>query len=154
MTDNEKLLRAQKQFEIMVDATSGYSDSVDHEKMLVWMAYPAGQISVKMCLSVDVKRQLVRLDAFMPIEIPEEKMAEMACIACFQNTKSGHGCFDIYTNLKTIAYRMTNSFMDSTLYSEAFSYMWLHAAHVIEESFPRFNIFLADLVSLDELISR
>ena len=84
-------------------------------------------------IRVDADRMLVMLLSLVPFTIQEDKRLEVAIAVSAINNALVDGCFDYDITSGRMFFRMTNSFIESQLGEDLFSYMLFCSCQTIDE---------------------
>ena len=103
-------------------------------------------------ITVSAGRQMVLLLSQMPFVIAEDKRLELAIAVSIVNNRLVDGCFDYNVKTGYMVFRMTNSFLESTLGKEVFSYMLFCSCQTIDEYNDKFLMLAKEMLSLEQFI--
>ena len=103
-------------------------------------------------LIVHAERQLVTLLSPMPFPVPEERRRDMALAVTVANYGTVDGSFDFDLSTGEIRFRMTTSYIESSLSEAVFMYMTTCAAQVIDVYNDRFFMLSKGMLSVERFI--
>ncbi len=116
----------------MLDGQNWKYDKDDAE-----LKIECGAVGEDLPMPVTIKvrpdRQIVLLLSYLPIEVPDDKRLEVAAAISIVNYRLINGCFEFNISNGRLYFRMTNSFMDSTLSEETFRYMLFVSLQTIDD---------------------
>lgn len=110
-------------------------------------------LPMKITIEVDSDRQLVLLLSHLPLVIPEDKRLDVAIATSIVNDKLVDGSFDYNISDGHMFFRMTNSFIESEIGNELFTYMLMVSFYTIDEYNDRFLMLGKGMMSIEDFIS-
>lgn len=131
----------------------GWVYEKEEEKLLIRSGAKSNDLPIEFVVIVEPERQLVRFISMLPFFIPEEKRIEAAAAVCVANFDMADGCFVYDIGTGDIIFRMTSSFMDSTLGGDLFEYMIVVGCGIVDRYNDRFFALGEGLISLEDFIS-
>lgn len=155
MTDEKNTKQAQQTFSTlckMLD-THEIHYQKDLEELKTKCTIRGDDLPMDLNFRVDSGRMLVSLMSFMPVQIAEEKRAEMAVIICKINYLLVDGTFDYDLSDGTIIFRISSSFRGSLLGEELFEYMLYLSARTIDKYNDKFFMFSKGLMDMDQFFA-
>lgn len=154
MTDEMKLDRAKKVYDTLCEALEEHEWKYekDEDELVIKCGAQGEDLPMDINITVSAGRQMVLLLSHMPFVIAEDKRLELAVAVSIVNNRLVDGCFDY--NIKTgyMVFRMTNSFLESTLGKEVFSYMLFCSCQTIDEYNDKFLMLAKGMLSLEQFI--
>ena len=130
----------------------GWKYSPDRDALRIESGAQGEDLPINLIMSVDEKRQLVRLLSGMPFRVKEDKRLDMAVAVSVVNNRLVDGSFDFDVSTGILGFRMTCSYRESILGSDLFSYILFCSCKTIDDFNDKFMMINAGLVSLDQFI--
>ena len=90
-------------------------------------------LPMELNVKVDADRMLIMLLSHLPFKIGEDKRIDVAIAVSAINNAMVDGCFDYDVATGHMFFRMTNSFIESTISEEVISYMLFCSCQAIDE---------------------
>lgn len=125
----------------------------DEGKLSIKCGAQGDDLPMDITVEVDADRMLVMLISHMPFVIQEDKRIEAAVAVSAVNNALADGCFDYDVTSGDIFFRMTNSFIDSLLGEDVFSYMLFCSCKTIDEFNDKFLMLGKGLLSVEQFLS-
>jgi len=154
MADTNDLKRAQKVFETLCKTMD--SQDWNYEKNEQELSIESGaqgeDLPIEFSVNVDAERKLVMFLSHIPYVIAEEKRLDLALAINIVNNKIVDGCFDYDVQTGHIFFRMTNSYIDSQLGNDLFSYMLYCACQTIDEYNDKFLMISKGMLTLEKFV--
>lgn len=125
----------------------------DEEDLSIECGAQGDDLPIELKIRVDAERQLVLLISFLPFAISEEKRIDVAIAVSTINNVLVDGCFDYDVSSGKLLFRMTNSFMDSMLSEEVFTYLLLCSCKTIDDYNDKLLMLSKGLLSIEQFIS-
>lgn len=154
--DDEKIKRAQKVYGTLcaaLDSNELHYDK-DEDDLSVECGIQGEDLPMKIKIKIDSGRQLILLLSHIPFVVPEDKRLDVAIATCVVNNKLVNGSFDYDVEDGHMFFRMTNSFIDSEIGNELFSYMFAVSCHTIDEYNDKFFALGKGFMSIDDFIAQ
>lgn len=126
----------------------------DDENMKIIFAVSGEDIPMVFSVSVDAKRQLLRLLSRIPFDFPEDKRIEGAIATCVATYRLADGSFDYDISDGSIYFRQTVAFMDSDIGDRLFDYLIDCAVTVVDRFNDRFYEISQGRLSIDDFIAQ
>lgn len=135
MADAQEMKRAQDTFAMLCRMLDGQNWKYDKDDAELKIECGAVGEDLPMPVTIKVRpdRQIVLLLSYLPIEVPDDKRLEVAAAISIVNYRLINGCFEFNISNGRLYFRMTNSFMDSTLSEETFRYMLFVSLQTIDD---------------------
>lgn len=154
MTDAEKLTKAKATYATLCSALDKgeWHYEKDEEELTIECGYRGEDLPIDLIIRVDADRQLVSLLSQMSFKIKEDKRLDVAVAISYINYGMVHGCFDYDINTGGIFFRMSNSFVDSTLSEKVFMYMLICACKTVDEYNDKFLMLSKGMLSLEQIL--
>ena len=154
MTDAENLELAKGTFATLCRTLDAHEWKYrkNEEKLTVECGAQGEDLPMELTVQVDADRMLVMLLSQLPFKISEEKRVDGALAISFVNDQLVDGCFDYDISTGKVFYRMTNSFRDSILDGEVFTYMLFCACQTIDEYNDKLLMLSKGMLTLEQFI--
>lgn len=125
----------------------------DAEKLVVECGARGDDLPMDITVKVDVDRMLVLLLSHLPYVVQEDKRLDIAIAVSAINNVLVDGCFDYDLASGHMFFRMTNSFIESTIGEEVFSYMLFCSCQTIDEYNDKFLMLAKGMLSIEQFLS-
>lgn len=155
MAEFKDLALAKATFETLcktLDSHEWYYEK-NEEKLSVNCSAKGDDFPVELEIEVDADRMLVMLISHLPFTIKEDKRLDAAIAISVVNNMMLDGCFDFDIRSGHIFFRMTNSFIESTLGQEYFTYLLFCACQTIDEYNDKFLMIEKGVISVEQFIA-
>lgn len=154
MAEQEKLALAKETFVTLCKAldNNDYKYHRNDEKLSVEFGVRGDDIPMDFIIKVDVQRQFVMILSPVNVSTDEDKRLDMAVAISIINNKIVNGSFDFDISTGKMYFRMVNSFIDSELGEELFTYMIFSAASIIDDYNDKFYMLSKGIISLEQFI--
>ncbi len=119
----------------------------------VRITFTGEDLPMTLHLMIRADRQIVSVLSAMPFCISAEKRHDAAIAVTAANHGLIDGSFDFNLNTGEIRFRLTSSFMQSTLSEELFSYLMYVSAETIDRYNDRFMDLNNGKLSLDDFLA-
>ena len=155
MADLKKTEHARTTFGILCRALDNneWRYTKNMEKLTIECGAQGEDLPMEITIKVDADRQIVMFLSRMPFAIQEDKRLDVAVAVSAINNAIVDGCFDYDIVSGNMFFRMTNSFMDSIISGEVFSYMLFCACKTIDDYNDKFFMLSKGMMSLEQFIS-
>ena len=110
-------------------------------------------IPMEFVLVVDASRQLIRLMSKLPFVVPEDKRMDLAIATCVASDCLMDGSFDFGLQNGIIYFRMTASFLDSTIGEGLFNYMIDCSCATVDHFNDKFLAIAKGFMSISEFVA-
>ena len=108
---------------------------------------------VRMQIMIDEDHTLVALYSQMPFDVPEDKRIEFALAISKVNNSLADGSFDYDMRDGSILFRLTLSYCDSVIGSEAFFYQLLVSFKTIDQYNDKFFMLSKGAISIEDFLA-
>ena len=110
----------------------------EDEKLCVICRVGGNELSFR--FTINPSKMLITLYSPLPIELNNEKAADMALAVCMINStiEDGSFCMDLINNL--LYFKMTSSFYETQINDTIFEYMLSTSADIIDEYYPKLKM--------------
>ena len=123
------------------------------EKFMIDCKAAGEDLPMDITIHLNPNVQILSIFSCLPFEIPEDKRLDFAVAVSVINNKLLNGCFDYDIHSGHVYYRMTNSFMESTLGDDAFTYLLFASCKIIDDYNDKLLMLAKNLISLEQFIS-
>ena len=148
--------RSQKVFEALcrdLDSRE-WKYKKDDDDFKVQFIVTGNDIPMSVTAVVQDKQQLIAFLSPLQAKYPEDKRQEGAVAVSFINNKLVDGCFDYDISDGSILFRLTNSYVDSDMGDELFSYIVDLSLTMIDEFNDLFENLTTGRMTLQELMEK
>ena len=154
MAEQEQLAQAKATFETLCKALDNHKLRYQkHEETLsVECGIQGDDLPMEFDIRVDAKRMLIMVLSKLPAKIKEEKRLDVAVAVSAINNMLADGCFDYDVASGNMFFRMTNSFLGSTIGEEVFAYLLFFACEVIDAYNDKFLMLSTGMLSLEQFL--
>ncbi len=154
MSDANKLEKAKEVFETLCRTLDkeDWSYQKDEEKLLIECGARGEDLPMELKVFVDAERSLILLLSSMPGAIQEDKRVDMALAVSVVNNRLVDGSFDYDITSGNLIFRMTNSFLESTISEKLFLYMLLTACRTIDVYNDKFLMLGKGLITIEQFL--
>ena len=125
----------------------------DPEKMMIRTGVIGDDLPMDIVIDVNVGRQLLLVVSVLPMTVPEDRRVEMAVAISFINNILVDGSFGFDLKSGRIIFRLTSSFIESTIGKDAFQYMLSCSCSMIDEFNDKLMMISHGMLSADDFIS-
>lgn len=125
----------------------------DEEKLSIECGAQGEDLPMEITIKVDAERMLIMVLSHMPFVIQEDKRLEVAIAVSAINNALVDGCFDYDVASGHMFFRMTNSFLESTVGEEVFSYLLFCSCQTIDEYNDKFLMLAKGMISIEQFLS-
>ncbi|MCM1364992.1 MAG: YbjN domain-containing protein [Faecalibacterium sp.] len=124
----------------------------DEEKLTVECTARGDDLPIDYSIEIDAERELVFLLSRLPFKVSEDKRLDAAIAVSIINDRLANGCFDYNIKSGFLAFRMTNSFRDSELGEELFSYMIISSGITVDKYNDKLFMLSKGMLTLEKFI--
>lgn len=125
----------------------------DEEKLTIECEVQGEDLPIDITVMIDAERMFVILISHIPFVIKEDKRLDLAIAVSVVNNDLIDGCFDYDITSGHMFFRMTNSFIESTIGEEVFKYMIFCSCKTIDEYNDKFMMLAKGVISIEQFIS-
>ena len=126
----------------------------DDENLTIETGIRGEDLPVTFRYIVDGERKVVSVLSRLPFAVQEDKRLEVGIAVAVINNRLADGCFDYDITEGKLFFRMTNSFMDSTLGADVFKYMFFGACKIIDEYNDKFLMIAKGMMTVEQLLDQ
>ncbi|MBO5778777.1 MAG: hypothetical protein J6R82_04330 [Clostridia bacterium] len=154
MTDENKMMQAKAVFANICDSLDARSWHYDknEEGLSIRCSVSSDDLPIELVIQVDSPRYLLMLLSKIPFTTPEDKRLDLAIAVSIVNNRLVDGCFDYDVKSGNMFFRMTNSYMDSKIGDDVFSYMILCSASTIDNYNEKFMLLAKGIITLEKFM--
>lgn len=155
MAENNKLEQAKLVFETICRTleSEDWHYQADEEKLMIGCSARGDDLAMDINIKVDAERSIVMLFSQLPFPIQEDKRLDLAVAIAALNNNLADGCFDYNISNGAIYFRLTNSYIDSTLSQAVFSYMLYCACQTIDDYNDKFLMLAKGMFPLEQFLA-
>lgn len=154
MSDEVKKAHADEIFKIICESLNGeFECSTNDEKRFIKFSTVSADVPIRIYISVDEKRQVVKLLSFMPFCFPADRITDACIAACSATNKLANGCFSVDINEGNIMFKQTVSVFNTSITSATVKNLVDTAYSAIEKYNDKFLSLLNNELSLEEFVS-
>ena len=155
MAEEKDLQQAKKVYETLCGTLTSHDWHFEKndDKFEIECGAQGEDLPMKITIQVDAERHLVMLLSHLPFVISEDKRLDLAVAVSIVNNKLVDGSFDYDVKSGHMFFRMTNSFLESELGEDAFTYMLFCSCQTIDEYNDKFLMIAKNMMSLEQFIS-
>ena len=153
--DEMKLRQAKVAFATLCKALDNieWRYTKDEENLSIDCGAQGEDLPIEIVVKVDAKRLVVSLYSRLPCVVQEDKRVDVAIAICAINDALVDGCFDYDITTGRIFFRMTNSFMESVMSEEVFSYMLFCSCSTVDAYNDKLLMLAKDMLPLDKFLA-
>ena len=108
---------------------------------------------MKLTFKIVPDMQLIVLLSLLPFNIPKNKRTEMAIAVSAVNNKIINGAFDYNIITGNLFFKITNSFIDSTIDEEVLDYLFVCSVSTIDDYNDKFFMLTNGMMSFEQFMS-
>ncbi len=158
MADEKKLAQARTVFDTLCQALDHNDwhydkDETDANKLAIECGAQGDDLPMSIIIKVLAERQLVMLISKIPFTIQEDKRLDLALAVSAINNRLVDGSFDYNVSTGRMFFRMTNSFIESTVSEELFSYMLYCSCKTIDKYNDKFLMIAKGVLPLEQFLA-
>ena len=125
----------------------------NEEKLSIDFGARGDDLLMDFKVRVDAQMELVMLVSHMPFVVSEDKRLEVALAVSAVNNRLVDGCFDYDLMSGNIFFRMTSSYIGSSLSRDVFDYMISCACYTIDEYNDKLLLLTKGMTTLEQFLS-
>lgn len=129
----------------------GWECGRDDEKLKINYGVNGDILHMDFTITIDAERQLVRLYSKLPYRFPKNRLMHGAAATAAVNYALADGSFDYDITDGTLHFRMTTSYRQSDVTTEALKYLFDYSTWAIDKYNFKILSVAADVLSLEEL---
>lgn len=155
MSEHENYAQAKKVFETLcsaLDKNEWHYEKIE-EKLSIECEAQGDDLAMDVSMTVDPERNLVILISHMPFCFPEDKRLDATVAVCAVNNMLADGCFDYDVMSGHLFFRMTNSFIESSIGESVFNYLIFCAFKIIDDFNDKFLMLSKGIIDIEKFIA-
>ena len=125
----------------------------NEEQLYIECAAQGEDLPMDITVFVDPNKLVAVLLSRLPFAIPENICLDAAVAVSVINEHLVDGCFDFDLSTGNMFFRVTNSFMESTVSEDVFSYMLMCSCATIDEYNDKILMLAKGLISIEQFIA-
>ena len=155
MEDQTKMMQAKKTYETLCKLLDekDWKYKKNEEKLQIECGAQGEDLPMEITIAVDAERMLIILLSAMPFSVPEDKRLEVAIAVSAINNRLVDGSFDYNVATGSMFFRMTNSFIESTISADVFLYLLICSCKTIDEYNDKLMLLSSGTVSIEKFLS-
>lgn len=155
MAEEVNMTLARETFKTLVKAIemNNWHCGQNEEELKINFGVNGEDLHMDFIVSVDAKRQLVRLSSRMPFNMNKNRLVEGAIATCAANYSLADGSFDYDLSDGEIIYRMTTSYRESVVSPKVFMYMVNYAAWAVDKFNDKFLMISNGTMNIDDFVA-
>lgn len=154
MADEKSLMKARQIFDFvcgMLDEDD-WNYTKDEEQLAIETGARGEDLPIEFIIRVDAERNMILLLSQLPVTVKEDKCLDMSVAVSIANYGLVDGSFDYNIVSGKIYFRMTNSFIDSTVSKDLIMYLILCSCKTIDDYNDKFLMLSNGTISLEKFI--
>lgn len=154
MAEQDKMELARKTYETLCGVLQRNEGMFSQNKERLQADYLVSgeDASMRFAFTVDAERCNVRMISTLPVMVAEEYRRNMAVAIGIINYRLVHGCFDMNMANGEVRFRQCNSFYETELSAEVFSFMLEAACFVVDKYNETLILLSTGAISLDRFV--
>lgn len=155
MTEQEKLVQAKATFATLCSTLENedWHYTKDEQALTIECSARGEDLPMELTVKVDADRMLIVLLSRIPFAIQEDKRLDVAIAVSAVNNRLVDGCFDYDVTSGKMFFRMTNSFIDSKIGEDVFTYMLYCSCQTIDDYNDKFLMIAKGMLSIRQFLS-
>lgn len=125
----------------------------DEEKLTIECGAQGEDLPMELTIKVDAERMLTMLVSHLPYVIQEDKRLDIAVAVSLINYALVDGCFDYDVASGHLFFRMTSSFVESTISEEVFTYMLFCSCQTIDQFNDQILLLSKGMMSMEQFMA-
>lgn len=153
--DEKKLVQAKAVFDTLCRSLDNrkWNYKKNEEELTVECGVQSEDLPIEISIKIDVDRRLAMLISHIPLVVKEDKRLDAAIAVSAVNNMLVDGSFDYNIASGHMFFRMTNSFIESTISEEVFFYMIFCSCQTIDEYNDKFLMLAKGMVSVEQFLA-
>lgn len=154
MADKNELMRAKATYQTLCEMLDGRGwkyKKLDDE-LCIECSAQGDDLPIDIRMEVDADRKLVILLSKIPFAIPEDKRVETSLAVSAINYTMVDGSFDYNFLNGNLIFRLTTSYRDSMISTDALEYMLMVSCNTVDEYNDQLLMFVKNKMSLEQII--
>lgn len=154
MAEDKNLALAKATYETLCQTLNDHEwhYEKDDENFIIECTARGDDLPIELMIQVDVQRMLILLMSRLPFTTAEDKRLEMAIAVSTVNQNMVDGSFDYDVTSGEMFFRMTNSFLDSSIGKDLFTYMLMCSCQTVDEYNDKFLMLAKGMISIEQFL--
>lgn len=154
MADQNDLMQAKQVFDTLCQTLDGHDWEYekDESELTIECGAQGEDLPIQITIRIDPKRHVAMLLSHMPFVTSEEKRLEMAVAISVVNNRLVDGSFDFDISDGHMFFRMTTSFLESTIGSKVFTYMLYCSCKTVDEYNDKYLMLAKNMLTIEQFI--
>ncbi len=154
MADFKDIERAKATFQMLCKAleNNDWKFQKDEEKLSIECGARGDDLPIRLNVDIDADGMIAILISHLPFIVQEDKRLDVAIVVSIINNNLVDGCFDFNIETGTLLFRMTNSFLESTISDSVFEYLIFCSCHTIDEYNDKLLMVAKGMLSVEKFI--
>ncbi len=155
MAEQVNLTQAKATFKMLCQALDNneWHYEKNEEELEIECGAQGEDLPMNLTVKVDAERMIVLLLSHLPFVIQEDKRLDIAIAVSAINNLLVDGCFDYNVASGHMFFRMTNSFLESTISEDVFSYLLYCSCKTIDEYNDKFLMLAKGMLSIEQFLA-
>ncbi len=125
----------------------------DEEGLSIECGARGDDLPMELVLKVDPDKMLVLVFSHLPYVVQEDKRLDVAIAVSVVNDRLVDGCFDYDVSSGHMFFRMSNSFIDSTLGQDLMAYLLYCSCQTIDAYNDKFLMLAKGMLSIEQFLT-
>ena len=154
MTEEEKMELAKSSYKTLCDTFEEKKlvFNKDEENLSISTKLNGRSGTIDVLMRIYSEQSLVRVFIPLPVIVKEDKRLDVAVAVSYVNATLGEGNFDFDIVSGRLAYKLANSFIESELSGDLFSYMLFCAYTTVDNNISKLMAIANGLLTLNDFI--
>ncbi|MCI6245715.1 MAG: YbjN domain-containing protein [Eubacterium sp.] len=154
MAEEKDLIQAQKTFDTLCRALDNHNLKYrkNPERLTIDCGAQGDDLPMDVNISVDADVMLIILLSQLPFVVQEDKRIDVAVAVSAVNNLIVDGSFDYDLRSGRMVFRMTSSFLESSVGEDVFSYMLLCSFKTIDDFNDKFLMIAKGMLPLEKFL--
>lgn len=154
MAEEKNLALARATYETLCQTLNGHEwhYEKDDDNLIIDCVASGEDLPIDIRICVDADRMLILLLSQLPFTTPEDKCLDMAIAVSTVNNRIVDGSFDFDVTSGHMFFRMTNSFLDSSIGNDLFTYMLMCCCHTVDDYNDKFLMLAKGMISIEQFL--
>jgi len=155
MSEIKDMEQAKNVFETLCSAfdNRNWHYKKDEEQLAIECKPHSEDLPIELTMKVDAERMLVSSFSHLPFEVKEDKRLDVAIAISAINYMLVDGSFDFDIKSGHIFYRMTNSYRESIIGEEVFTYLLQCSGAMIDEYNDKLLMLGKGMITIEQFLT-
>lgn len=151
---DEKMIQAQAVFKTVCAALDQNEWKYDknEDELTIRCGVNGDDLPMNITVNVDAKRSLLLVFSTLPFTVSEDKRLDLAIAVSVVNNNLVDGSFDYDLSDGSLFFRLTNSFIESSIGKELVRYMIACTCSTVDDYNEKFLMLGKNLIGLEKFI--